>query len=301
VDSPLLSRTNVRLDAAAKKRPGCYVRFPALWAGHQADELSSTLFEASCQPQRHLSVNSRHQRQRIARDLCRYRQRFEATCFVPDAQRVPARQPHAIPVLFGPEAVTRLLAAASTLKPHPCAPLRAEVMRLAIVLLYTAGLRRRELVRLTLSDVDSQTGVLRIRASKFYKSRLVPLSAVACDELNRYLEQRLSLTPHPSPDAPMLGHQRRGGGLRTYTGLFEQPARLFEQAEVRDADGRIRRVHDFRHVFAIEALLHLISRRRRCASAAAQARPLHGPRLDRFHPVLPTLCPFARRSRQRPL
>ncbi len=137
-------------------------------AAHQADDLSSTLFEAWCQSQHHLSTNSRHHRQRIARDLCRYRWRFESTCFVPDLQREQARQPHAAPVFFGPEAVTKLLAAADTLEPHPRSPLRAQVMRMAVVLLYTAGLRRRELVRLTLGDIDSQTGVLRIRASKFH-------------------------------------------------------------------------------------------------------------------------------------
>jgi site-specific recombinase XerD len=58
---------------------------------------------------------------------------------------------------------------------------------------YTAGLRRRELVRLTLSDVDAQSGVLRIRNAKFHKSRLVPLSADAREELNCYLRQRLLL------------------------------------------------------------------------------------------------------------
>jgi hypothetical protein len=39
-------------------------------------------------------------------------------------------------------------------------------MRLAVVLLYTAGLRRGELLRLTLADVDADQGVVRIRESK---------------------------------------------------------------------------------------------------------------------------------------
>ena len=228
-------------------------------AAHHAGELNTALFDAWCQTQQHLSANSRRQRQQIVRDLCRYRQRFESTCFVPDVQCMPARQPHAIPVLFGPEAVTRLLAAASALEPHPCSPLRAQVMRLAIVLLYTAGLRRRELARLTLSDVDAQSGVLRIRDAKFHKSRLVPLSADAHDELNCYLRQRLLLTSpsRPDPDEPLLGHQRRGGGLRAYSGggLRDSLHALFEQAGIRDVHGRVPRVHDFRHFFAIEVLL----------------------------------------------
>ena len=61
------------------------------------------------------------------------------------------------------------------------------MLRLALVLLYTAGLRRGELVRLTLGDVDPRAGVLRIRQSKFHKSRWVPLSPDAGAELRRYL------------------------------------------------------------------------------------------------------------------
>ncbi|KRB80998.1 tyrosine-type recombinase/integrase [Noviherbaspirillum sp. Root189] len=231
-------------------------RFAAV---HHADEINTALFDAWCQTQQHLSASSRHQRQQMVRDLCRYRQRFESTCFVPDVLCVPARQPHAIPVLFGPDAVKRLLAAASALEPHPYSPLRAQVMRLSIVLLYTAGLRRRELARLTLHDVDAQSGVLRIRDSKFHKSRFVPLSADACDELNCYLRQRMLLASpsRPDPDEPLLGHQRRGGRLRAYSGggLRDSLHTLIEQVGIRDVHGRVPRVHDFRHVFAIEALL----------------------------------------------
>ncbi len=46
-------------------------------------------------------------------------------------------------------------------------------MRMAIVLLYTAGLRRGELIRLLLADVEAHNGILRIRESKFHKSRWV--------------------------------------------------------------------------------------------------------------------------------
>ncbi|WP_408733516.1 tyrosine-type recombinase/integrase [Pseudomonas sp. LS1212] len=69
-----------------------------------------------------------------------------------------------------------MLAAAEQLSPVPTSPLRPAVLRLAVVLLYTAGLRRGELLRLTLADADSAQGVLHIRESKFHKSRFVPLS-----------------------------------------------------------------------------------------------------------------------------
>jgi integrase len=55
-------------------------------------------------------------------------------------------------MIIGPDQIGRLLATASALPPVPRSTIRAAVMRLAVVLLYTAGLRRGELVRLTLDD-----------------------------------------------------------------------------------------------------------------------------------------------------
>ena len=49
--------------------------------------------------------------------------------------------------------------------------------------LYTTGLRLGELQRLTLGDIEDDGGVLRVRESKFHKSRLLPLSAGARAEL----------------------------------------------------------------------------------------------------------------------
>ncbi|MFK4529349.1 integrase [Bradyrhizobium japonicum] len=83
--------------------------------------------------------------------------------------RLPRRCPHASPVTFGAADVARMLAAADRLAPTSTSPLRPAVIRLAVVPLYTAGLRRGELLRLTLADVDPRHGILQIRASKFHK------------------------------------------------------------------------------------------------------------------------------------
>ena len=82
----------------------------------------------------------------------------------------------------------------------PCArtsPLRPENLRLAIVILYTTGLRLGELIRLTLTDYESRSHTLLIRDSKFHKSRLVPLSPDGAREVDSYRAD--------SPD-PTLGH-----------------------------------------------------------------------------------------------
>ena len=107
-------------------------------------DLNLALFEAWCASQVHLSANTRRNRQRIVRNFCLYRRRTEPTCFVPDINRFPHRRPYAPPVIFGAAEVARMLAAADRLAPTSGSPLRPAVMRLAVVLLYTAGLRRGE-------------------------------------------------------------------------------------------------------------------------------------------------------------
>jgi integrase len=105
--------------------------------------------------------------------------------------------------MIEPAQVVRLLDHVSGLCPGGRSPLRAAALRLAVVLRYTAGLPRGEVVRLTLGDVDAHAGVLRIRESKFHKSRWVPLSPSARTELQDYLTARCALFDD-QPGAPLL-------------------------------------------------------------------------------------------------
>lgn len=220
-----------------------------------AVDLDQNLFDAWSQSFANLSANVRRNRQREVRNLCLYRQRTEPDCFVPDANRFPRLQPYRAPVIFGADAVARMLAVAEQQRPTPGSPLLPAVLRLAVVLLYTAGLRRGELLNLTLADADPATGVLRIRESKFHKSRFVPLSPDACGELRAYLQVRQAATLSAAANSPLLCHTTRGLRAYTGTGISRGLQLLIHAAEVQSPDGRWPRVHDFRHSFAVQALL----------------------------------------------
>jgi integrase/recombinase XerD len=222
---------------------------------HAAVDLDQNLFDAWSKSFAELTANVRRNRQREVRNFCLYRRRTEPNCFVPDANRFPRPCPHCAPVIFGPDEVARMLAIAEQQYATPCSPLLPAVLRLAVTLLYTAGLRRGELLRLTLADADPTAGVLRIRESKFHKSRFVPLSLDACRELRAYLRRRLVPPLSAAPDSPLLCNCSRGLRAYTGTGLSRGLQLLFRSANVQSADGRRPRIHDFRHSFAVQALL----------------------------------------------
>ena len=231
-------------------------RFDRFLVSCNANDLDQDTFAAWCLSLAHLATNTRRQEMRIVYHLCRFRRRDEPNCFVPDPDQFPPLQPRPLPYIFSEREITRLLLATDTLEPNAPSPLHRPVARLAIGLLYTTGLRRGELARLTLGDYDTAGQLLRIRESKFYKSRLVPLSADAVGEIERYLEQRLRPGFPAGGDAPLLLHHH--GGLSGYTGmgLSNLVRKVIRTAAIRaGTTGRAPRVHDLRFTFAVHALL----------------------------------------------
>ncbi len=184
------------------------------------------------------------------------------------------------PFIVEPEQVARMLAAAAELAPTPGSPLLPAVMRIAVVLLYTAGLRRGELLRLTLADVEPGAGVLRITESKFHKSRLVTLSPSAGTEFRRYLRGRLARRARSAARRPLVCKTAVGPArlhrYRDEPGIHE----LFDAATVRDSKGRRPRVHDIRHSFAVQALIRWYRAGADLQAQLAQAGDVYGTRLD---------------------
>ncbi len=59
--------------------------------------------------------------------------------------------------------------------------------RAILEVLYSTGMRRQELIDLTLPDLDLEGGVLRIQSGKGGKGRMVPVGKAAVEWLKRYL------------------------------------------------------------------------------------------------------------------
>jgi len=117
------------------------------------------------------------------------------------------------------------------------------------------GLRRGELLRLTVADYDPAERTILIRESKFHKSRLLPLSSDGARQVQANLSTRRSRRMPVSSDSPLLCNGYGGAMAYTGTGLGSTIRGLFATTDIRTPAGNPPRVHDFRHSFAVHALL----------------------------------------------
>jgi integrase len=104
-------------------------------------DLNGAAFEAWCHTHEHVSSGVRRVRMLEVSSFCLYRRRTEPQCFIPDPSSFPAYHQRVKPYIFSEAEVAKLLRAASGLQRCPTSPLRPEVICLAIVLLFTTGIR----------------------------------------------------------------------------------------------------------------------------------------------------------------
>jgi integrase/recombinase XerD len=218
-------------------------------------DLTPASFASWCLTLQHLASGTRRRRMQIVRNFCLYRRRGVPAAFIPDERLFPPEHQVVRPYLFTESEVLRVLDRVNALAPAPTSPVRRENLHLAIVILYTTGLRLGELVRLVLRDYDAHERTLLIRDSKFHKSRLVPLSLDVAREIDRYLAIRQTRQLAITPDSALLWHRTRRGTAYTGTGLSHAIRPLLRAAQIRTETGRVPRLHDLRHTFAVQALL----------------------------------------------
>ena len=205
-------------------------------------DLDPAAFHAWCHTHEHVASGVRRVRMLEVRAFCLYRRRTEPHCFVPDLSSFPSYHQRLKPYISSESDVAKLLRAAGGLERKPVSPLRPEVIRLAIILLFTTGIRRGELLGLTLSDYDRRESTLLIRETKFYKSRLLPINGGIADEINHYLRVRAQHKLPVSSETALIWNAFRGG--RAYS---DEPATLSPAVACRNAASSPRKgsCHEF--------------------------------------------------------
>ncbi|PRZ45620.1 tyrosine-type recombinase/integrase [Tritonibacter scottomollicae] len=158
------------------------------------------------------------------------------------------------PYIYSSEDIQKLLAIARVY-PSPRSPSRAINLYTMLVLAYCAGLRIGEIARLTLGDVDMRAGTIAIRETKFFKSRILPLSDSAMDALRAILEARQRANVSRSLDAGLFWHDQKNRYYCQAT-ISNHLVAILRMASLKPATGKTGpRIHDLRHTFVVHRIL----------------------------------------------
>jgi integrase/recombinase XerD len=220
-----------------------------------AKTVSRTLFDRWAETLERLSPSVRRHHLCIVRNFLLFSARQAPVDFIPDLSSFPHASPPRPPRLVSAPEMAQVLATATRLKPTAGNPLRAQTVRVGLLLLFCCGLRRGELLRLQLGQIDQEQNLLRIQATKFKKERLVPLSRSVARELHSYLELRRQ-SKLPAEKESFLFWSPRCSGSPSYAGdgLTNAWRQLCLTVGVVDERGRPPRLHDLRHSFILERL-----------------------------------------------
>jgi integrase/recombinase XerD len=188
----------------------------------------------------------------VVRGFARYWSATDPTTEIPPDGLLPYRPGRAKPYLYSDEEIHKLLRAAQDMRAtHSLQPWTYHCL---LGLLAVTGLRISEALNLQLAHIDWSEGVLTIRDTKFGKSRLVPLHASSLKVLSDYALRRDRL--FANRNTAYFFPSRRGAQLdagqvrRTFYTLSRQIGIRGVSAS------RGPRLHDFRHRFAVQTLLH---------------------------------------------
>lgn len=127
-----------------------------------------------------------------------------------------------------------------------------------LLLAYCAGLRRGELARLDLGDVNHGHGTITVRQTKFFKTRILPLPDSVMTELRAYITARRRVGASQDPHSALFWHVQRRSRYtpEMITWLLTDAMR---RAGLKPRQGQIGpRVHDLRHSMVVNRILEWV-------------------------------------------
>jgi integrase/recombinase XerD len=189
------------------------------------------------------------QRLSMVRGFARYLHTVDPDAQVPPAGLLPARTRRVTPYIYSDADIAALMAAARTLRN----PMKAATIATLIGLLAVTGMRGSEAMRLDDQDLDTVAGLVTIRATKFRKSRQLPLHPATLQVLTSYQQLRGRLRPAPATASLLVSTTGARLCHETVQPVFRH---LLRQAGVgQDTHQPRATIHSLRHTFAVKTLL----------------------------------------------
>ena len=188
------------------------------------------------------------QRLGVVIGFARHMHGFDPSVEVPTVDLLPYRYTRPTPYLFSSDAISGLLDATVVLRPE----LRAVTHRALFGLLAVTGMRVGEAINVDRDDVNLVDGVVSIRATKFNKSRQIPLHPTTVTALEAFTHERDRLCRHPQgPNffVSTLGTHLFDVGVH---GVFRRL--ICDSGIVADHNSGTPQIHSLRHSFAVTTM-----------------------------------------------
>jgi len=189
----------------------------------------------------------------VLRQFCRFMLQFELTTYIPEKGLVGSARVQVKPYIFTQEEVSRIMQQAMQLN------VRSKILpytySMIIGLLWVTGMRIGEVVRLKIEDIDTDNGILTIRQTKFFKSRMIPLLPSTTQKLIDYIERRSCCGYNKIPTNSVFINNR--GKPCTISTTPRTLRTLMSRAGLKTDQNRTPRVHDLRHSFATRWLMDI--------------------------------------------
>lgn len=130
-----------------------------------------------------------------------------------------------------------------------------ECVQMILMLCYLLGLRRSEALKLRVGDVDSANRVVRVRATKFNKSRILTYNDQVAALIERFLKWRRDSGFPTEPESCLFLTRRwRPMSIPCFDHTFKKVCAKAGFAR-RDGETANARIHDLRHTFAVHRLI----------------------------------------------
>jgi site-specific recombinase XerD len=196
---------------------------------------------------------TRSQKVSELRQFSRFMFQFDPDTYIPEKGLVGPAKVQIKQHIFTEEEIIKLIKQTKNFHVKKRNALLPHTYATIIGLLWVTGMRIGEVVQLKIEDVDTVEGILYVRQTKFFKSRLIPLSKSTTQALVTYKEQRSEFGYSGEPGTPFFFNNR---GKPCITATTPRTIKsLMEQVGLKTIQGTTPRVHDMRHSFATRWLL----------------------------------------------
>lgn len=161
-----------------------------------------------------------------------------------------------MPYIFSDNEIQKIFMAADSLRENYGRTRFHKIFPVLLRVLYGAGLRVSEALKLKLKHVDLKNGTLTIENAKFGKSRLLPISESLRSVLNDYYCRNSDYIGISEDNYFFPNPFGERYSQRTVYDKFREV--LWKSGIPHRGKGKGPRVHDLRHTFAVRALRQLV-------------------------------------------